>query len=85
MNGHLDGNVLAGPLTEVFAFDPTTALVCCASCGDVSALACAMVYDNPMGLVVRCHRCDNVLMVVVERPDRACLTARGMSWLQVMR
>ena len=85
MNGHLDGNVLAGPLAEVFAFDPTTALVRCASCGDVSALACAMVYEDPMGLVVRCRRCDNVLMVVVDRPDRACVATHGMSWLQVMR
>jgi len=40
---HVDGNALAGPLSEVFRDDITTALGRCTSCGDVSVLAEALV------------------------------------------
>ncbi|MEO8906658.1 MAG: DUF6510 family protein [Microbacteriaceae bacterium] len=85
MVAHLDGNALAGPLTEIFSFDATTALARCDSCGDVAALACAMVYGGPMGLVVRCSICDDVLLVLVRRPDRDSVTMGGTSWLHIER
>ena len=44
-----------------------------------------MVYADPTGYVVRCGKCDDVLMVVVEEPDSICLELRGMSWLRVPR
>ncbi|HEY5222161.1 MAG TPA: DUF6510 family protein [Microbacteriaceae bacterium] len=81
----LDGNVLAGPLAELFAFDVTTARERCASCGDVEALASAIVYSSPMGWVVRCPTCEDVLMVMVRTAGRYSLTARGMTWLRVDR
>ena len=31
---HVDGNVLAGPLSDVFSVDMTTATGTCASCAD---------------------------------------------------
>ncbi len=55
MQRHLDGNVLAGPLSELFRQDMTIALGTCAGCGDVAALAQAMVYDLAPGWTVRCH------------------------------
>ncbi len=39
---HVDGNALAGPLSEVFRDDVTMALGRCTSCGDVSVLAEAL-------------------------------------------
>jgi hypothetical protein len=39
-----------------------------------------MVYGQPMGFVARCRSCDNVLMVIVERPGQnrsACGASAG--------
>jgi hypothetical protein len=80
---HLDGNVLAGPAAELFAFEPTTTQGQCQSCGDIAMLGQAMVYGQPMGFVARCRSCDNVLMVIVERPGQKSLSMRGLSWLRV--
>ncbi|HEY0259619.1 MAG TPA: DUF6510 family protein [Lacisediminihabitans sp.] len=85
MTGHVDGNVLAGPLSELFRFDPTTASARCASCGDVSVLARAMVYVEDHGLIVRCCTCDDVLMIVVQEPEGSSIDLTGMSWLRVRR
>jgi ribosomal protein S27E len=85
MSVHLDGNALAGPLAEVFAADVTTARLRCASCGDVAALARAMVYGGPMGAVVRCGNCDDVLLVFVQAPDHSSITMQGASWLHIDR
>lgn len=85
MSDHVDGNSLAGPLSELFTFDPTTAMARCSGCGDIAALAKAMVYGEPDTFVVRCSACDDVLMVVVEEPESVCIELRGMSWLKVPR
>ena len=63
---HLDGNVLAGPLLELFREDMTAATARCDGCGDVSVLATAMVYDAAPGWCVRCHVCNDVLMTFVQ-------------------
>jgi len=80
---HLDGNVLAGPTTDLFAFEPTTAQGQCQSCADIAALGQAMVYGQPMGFVARCRNCDNVLLVVVEHAGQKSLNMRGLRWLRV--
>ncbi|MES2092955.1 MAG: DUF6510 family protein [Actinomycetota bacterium] len=81
----VDGNSLAGPLSELFSADLTLATARCLGCGDVSELARARVYPDPTGYVVRCGHCDEVLMIVVEKVDSICLELRGMSWLTVPR
>ncbi len=80
---HLDGNVLAGPTTDLFAFELTTAQGQCQACADIATLGQAMVYGQPMGFVARCRTCDNVLMVIVERAGRKSLNMRGLRWLRV--
>jgi hypothetical protein len=80
---HLDGNVLAGPAADLFAFDPTTALGRCGSCGDVAMLAQARVFGPPMGYVARCRACEGVLLVIVEHAGQATLTMRGLRWVRV--
>lgn len=85
MSEHVDGNSLAGPLSELFTFDPTTALARCSGCGDIAVLARAMVYGEPDTFVVRCSSCDNVLMAVVQEPDRFSIELRGITWLEVPR
>ena len=82
MTAHLDGNALAGLLSEVFRVEPTTARGRCASCGTVAVLAEGMVYGGEQGLVLRCHACDGVLLVAVPVGDVLRLQLRGIGWLQ---
>jgi ribosomal protein S27E len=80
---HLDGNVLAGPLSELFSTDMTAAVGRCLGCADESALACARVYPDAMGYVVRCRRCGDVLMTLVAGPGDVRVEMRGMAMLRV--
>ena len=81
---HLDGNVLAGVAAGAFAFDATIATGQCDICKDVATLAQAMVYGAPMGFVARCHSCDAVLAVIVERPGGTRLDLRGLRWIMTV-
>lgn len=80
---HLDGNVLAGPLSEIFRDDMTTATGRCAHCGDVSALAEALVFDAAPGWAVRCHTCGEVLMTLVRAGERLRIDVRGITALEI--
>jgi hypothetical protein len=81
MPAHVDGNALAGPLSEMFSVDVTCAVGTCAGCGDTTVLARALVFTDPMGFVVRCCQCDSVLMTVVAAPDHAMVELCGLSRL----
>ena len=48
---YVDGNVLAGPLLEVFALGMTAATEQCASCGRAGPVATLRVYSRAPGLV----------------------------------
>ena len=82
---HLDGNSLAGPLAQFFAFDVTMAVALCEGCGTRDELARAMVYPSGAGTVVRCGTCDQVLMTLVESEDRAWIRFAGMGAIEVAR
>jgi hypothetical protein len=80
---HFDGNLLAGPLSEVFSVDVTTAVGRCAGCGDEAVLAAAMVYESGTDFVVRCSRCDAVLMTLVRGADDLRIEMRGIAYMRV--
>ena len=61
----LDGNSIAGDLTEVFGRDMTTTSGACANCGTVALIAELAVYSRAPGTVVRCRHCGEVVMVLV--------------------
>ncbi|KQS07928.1 DUF6510 family protein [Curtobacterium sp. MCLR17_007] len=61
----LDGNALAGVLSEVLGPDATVARLRCTGCGELGALGETRVYRTAMGAVARCHGCDAVLVTVV--------------------
>jgi ribosomal protein S27E len=82
---HVDGNAIAGPLAEFFAFDVTTAVARCNGCGAVAELARAMVYTSPAGSVLRCSSCEQVLATLVESDDRAWIGFSGVSAIEVRR
>jgi hypothetical protein len=80
---YLDGNVLAGPLGEVFAVDLTSAMGQCAACGARAAMGQAHVYLDAPGAVARCQSCGQVLLRLVRTADRAWLDLRGISCLEL--
>ena len=83
MTTHLDGNVLAGTLGEVFAVDVTTAVGQCASCGTRQAMGQSLVYTDAPGLVARCPICGEVVLRVTRSPGRTWLDLRGVSYLEL--
>ena len=64
-----DGNTLAGPLSEVFAVELTTAAGRCRSCGTTSVMATFRVYGPGPGFVGRCPHCEDVLLRLVRTPE----------------
>ncbi|MDF2706210.1 DUF6510 family protein [Nonomuraea muscovyensis] len=80
---HLDGNALAGPLSEIFATDVTAATGRCANCGLAGPIAGLHVYGPEPGLVARCPGCDEVVLRLVRGPGTAWLDLRGAVSLRV--
>lgn len=81
----LDGNAAAGILREVFAFDSTTARAACASCGAVAEMGSQHAYMHHLspGAVLRCNRCQQVLLVIVHGNGRYRLSLQGLTWLEI--
>jgi hypothetical protein len=82
----LDGNAAAGLMREVFVHDMTAARGACASCGNVAAMGSQHLYMSSLapGAVLRCSRCEAVLLVFVHAGGRYRLGLRGLTWLEVM-
>ena len=78
-----DGNALAGPLSEVFAIEVTTAVGRCRGCGTSSQLATLRVYGPEPGLVGRCPGCDEVLVRIARTPNDVWLDFSGISALRI--
>jgi hypothetical protein len=78
----VDGNELAGAVSELFTADVTVARGQCVDCGRVAMVAEAHVYSSAPGLVARCPGCDAVLLRLVRGPGRAWLDLRGMTYLE---
>lgn len=82
----LDGNALAGHLTDILGWDATATDVRCAHCGAHGVIAIAIVYASAMGTVARCGECDGVLAVFVDGADgRSWFGMPGISALEVTR
>ncbi len=80
---YLDGNMLAGPLSEIFAVDVTTAVGRCVSCGQSNPLAALHVYADAPGLVARCPGCLHVVLRMVREPSGVWLDMRGCYSLRI--
>ncbi|GAB3937632.1 DUF6510 family protein [Micromonospora vulcania] len=80
---YLDGNMLDGPLRELFAVDLSTAMGRCENCGMVGSMASLHVFSHAPGLIARCPSCEEVMLRLVRGPDQAWLDLRGTTFLQV--
>jgi hypothetical protein len=67
--GIVDGNALAGLLSDVFAGDPTMILGTCGGCGAVAVLAEAVVELDDVAAIVRCRSCTHTLLTVLSDGD----------------
>jgi Family of unknown function (DUF6510) len=79
----LDGNAVAGMLGEIFTDELTTDAAACDACGAANQVGALMAYVHGMGAVLRCTRCEAVVLRVGRAPDRLWLDLRGARWLQV--
>ncbi len=79
-----DGNVSAGDLTNVFAFDVTVATTTCLACGDTRPLAELHAYTWAPGTVLRCATCEAVQVRFVRSDDgRAWVDLTGVRVMQL--
>ncbi|MEV8087560.1 DUF6510 family protein [Streptomyces nigra] len=74
---HLDGNSLAGPLSDLFAVDVTQAWWRCPGCGSTGPLAELHVYGPEPGLTARCAHCSQVALRLVRHEEHTWLTLGG--------
>jgi hypothetical protein len=79
----LDGNALAGDLREIFAMDVTAARFTCAGCGHAAEVATLRLWGPAPGRVGRCPHCADVVLRVVQAPDRIFLDLRGTVRLEL--
>jgi hypothetical protein len=83
MSVPVDGNAIAGALSELFAVDVSVATLECRGCGLGGVVAEVVVYLAAPGIVARCRECDSVLFRLVRAPDRAWLDLRGVAYLRL--
>jgi hypothetical protein len=79
----LDGNAIAGPLAELFAFNVTMAVSTCAHCRDTRPIAELRAYMRAPGMVLRCPSCGGVQLRLVQSTERAWLDLRGIQVLEI--
>lgn len=81
-SSRLDGNALAGMLSEIFIQDMTTARVACGGCGEVEPIGAEHAYVRAPGAVLRCRHCEDVLLVVTGTPENRFVGFQGR-WMQM--
>ena len=80
----LDGNAVAGMLTEVFTVEMTTATMTCGNCGMSGAVGAMHVFRGA-GIVMRCPNCGNAVAKIVENGTRMWMSFPGMQTLEITR
>ena len=78
-----DGNVSAGDLADVFAFDVTMATTTCAACGDTRPVAELHAYTRAPGTILRCKTCEAVQVRLVRGDGRAWIELTGVRVMQL--
>ena len=79
----LDGNAVAGLLSDVFAVEMTAAQVSCAHCGATGAVAAGHVYVHAPGVVMRCPGCAGVIMRFAEIRGRLVADLHGVGRVEL--
>ena len=83
MAAKYDGNLLAGPLAEVFTAEVTTGVARCRHCARSWAVAELAVFGPEPGLVARCPGCSEAMLRLVRTPESMWLDLSGTSMLRL--
>jgi hypothetical protein len=78
----LNGNAAAGLLQELFVPEITLAQIRCVACSFASSVGSLRLYAAQMGAVLRCTRCDSILMRVVHTRHGRWLEMTGACHLR---
>jgi Family of unknown function (DUF6510) len=78
----LEGDTAAHRLQCIFSLDVTLAQIRCAICGRTTGVGALAVHAAPIGTVLKCIGCEDVLMRVVEAADGLSLEMTGASFLR---
>ena len=73
----LGGDAGAHLVQQLFVPDVTLAKIQCEACDRETGIGALIVYAAPMGAVLKCADCDNVLMRVVHTPHGLWLEMGG--------
>ena len=79
----LDGNAAAGLLQDIFVRDITIAETQCVACGFVSSVGSLRLYAASMGAVLRCTRCEGIIIRAAHTPHGQWLEMTGARHLRV--
>jgi hypothetical protein len=79
----LDGNAAAGLLSEVFAPETTGAMARCGCCGAEGPVGTLLVYGHGMGMVLRCPRCEHVMIRIAHMRKEVVLNMQGAVFLRL--
>lgn len=79
----VDGNAMAGVLSEVFVHEMTTARIACGGCGEVEQIGAEHAYMQAPGIVMRCCHCENVLLVVTPAREKYLLGPGRARWIEI--
>jgi phage FluMu protein Com len=81
----LDGNSVGGLLAEAFGVEMTGSPCQCAHCGAVGAMATLLAFTQAPGVVLRCPRCEQVVLRMVTTAEVIYLDVRGAAYVKVQR
>ena len=81
----LDANATAGLLYEIFGVEMTASPTECANCGNEGEIGELLAFTQGPGIVLRCSRCENVVLRIVQTPQAIYLDARGAVYLRLAR
>jgi hypothetical protein len=81
----LDANATAGVLYELFGVEMTAAPIECATCGNEGEIGELLAFTQGPGIVLRCLKCENIVLRIVQTPDAIYLDARGAVYLRLAR
>jgi Family of unknown function (DUF6510) len=81
----LDGNAVAGMLADALGTDVSAARSVCDGCGATAHVGALIAYVHAPGIVLRCVRCESVMLRAVRSPHGYHLDLRGIRTLEITR
>jgi hypothetical protein len=81
----LDASAAAALLKEIFGVDMTAEPIECAHCGKEAELGDLMAFKHGPGIMLRCSRCEQVILRIVQTIEATYLDARGAAYLRLTR